>query len=621
MDFFSHQDRARRRTSWLVALYGLAVAGIMLAFYAVALGLFGSSEAGDRAGLWQPEIFIWVAGGVLAVVGFGSLFKIAQLGGGGSVVARSLGGRPVLPNTTDPDERRLLNVVEEMALAAGVAVPQVYLLDSEPGINAFAAGFTPRDAVIGVTRGCVRQLTRDELQGVIAHEFSHVVNGDMRLNIRLIGVLFGILLITVIGRGLLRTAHLGGGGGRSSRGNSKRGGNPLPLLGLAMIVIGYIGVFFANLIKSAVSRQREFLADASSVQYTRNPDGIANALRRIGGFAAGARVAHARAPEASHLFFGEAVGRGLTGLFATHPPLRERIRRLDPASNPQIASWADSGPAPSAGAAGVSGFAAGARAGTLDLAAARAVLDRLPAALREAARDPVAARALLYALLRSPRPDIRETQDRAAHAHDPHAESRLAALAQATASLPKDLRLPLAELAVPALKGLSHGEYRTFLAVLRLMAEADGEIDLFEYALRHLVIRHVEPAFGKVSVAPVRYRTIAQVRSACETVLAALAVWGTADEAAAAACQEAGLRILGLTAPARAASKASLGEVDQALNTLAEASPQLKKQILEACVCCVQADGRVAPDQADLLRAIADALDVPMPPMDRMRAS
>ncbi len=621
MDFFGHQDLARRRTSWLVVLYMLAVAGIILALYAVVAVLFATTDAAEGDSLWHPEAFFWVAGGVLVVVLSGSFFKTAQLAKGGTAVASALGGRPVAPNTTDGDERRLLNVVEEMALAAGVAVPQVYILDHESGINAFAAGFSPRDAVIGVTRGCVQQLSRDELQGVIAHEFSHIVNGDMRLNIRLMGVLFGILMITIIGRILLRTAYFSGGGGRS-RGDSKRGGNPLPILGLAMIIIGYIGVFFANLIKSAVSRQREYLSDASAVQFTRNPSGIAGALRKIGGHSTGAKVANAHASEASHMFFGNALGSSLIGLFATHPPLQERIRRLDPDTNPQIAALAAAPRATAAGAAGgltagLSGFApgAGSSAGTVNLAAARSVLDQVPDALRDSVHDPVGARSLIYALLLSTRPDVLARQQKAVRSMDPPAASHLEALAPRLRALPAGARLPLAELAVPALKTLPRRDYQAFRSTMQTLTEADDQIDLFEYALQHMIVRHAEPAFGRVSSAPVRYRKVEQVLPACQSVLASLAAWGTDDAVAAAACYQAGMTTLNGQTATFDPAKASLAGVDKALNTLADASPQVKRRVLEACTSCVMADGRIPPPQAELLRAVADAMDVPMPPI------
>ena len=281
MDFFAQQDKTRRKTKLLVFYFALAVAALIVAVYFASLIIFTGAQAhyhryGEEPpfALWNPQLFLGVAAGVLAVILIGSGYKTMALAQGGSVVSEMMGGRLINPNTTDPDERRLRNVVEEMAIASGVPVPQVYVMDTEDGINAFAAGHKPGDATITVTRGCLKLLSRDELQGVIGHEFSHVLNGDMRLNLQLMGIIFGILCLAIIGRVLLQTAR---GGGRG------RGQNPLPLLGLLLLVIGYIGVFFGRLIQAAVSRQREFLADASSVQFTRNPEGITGALKKIGG--------------------------------------------------------------------------------------------------------------------------------------------------------------------------------------------------------------------------------------------------------------------------------------------------------------------------------------------------
>src|SRR5690606_28971990 len=244
---------------------------------------------------------------------------------GGSVVAGLLGGLPVNPATDDPDERRLVNVVEEMAIASGVPVPAIYVLPGEESINAFAAGYGVHDAAVAVTRGALKHLTRDELQGVIAHEFSHILNGDMRLNIRLIGLLHGLLLLALIGRVLLRS------GGRSRGRRKEKGGSvQVALIGLGLVLLGYIGVFFGKLIKAAASRQREYLADAAAVQFTRNPEGIAGALKKIGALGAGSRIVHPRAEELSHLYFASGLRSSFAGLFATHPPLVERIRRIDP---------------------------------------------------------------------------------------------------------------------------------------------------------------------------------------------------------------------------------------------------------------------------------------------------
>ena len=327
MDFFDRQTRARRNTKLLVVYFVCGVALLILAVYAAALLIFAGAGAshqhryGEEASiaLWQPQLFLGVAVGTLAVIAMGSGFKTLELAQGGSAVATSLGGRLVDPNTSDPDERKLLNVVEEMAIAAGLPVPQVYVLPDERGINAFAAGHSTSDAVVAVTEGSIRLLTRDELQGVIGHEFSHILNGDMRLNLRLMGIIFGILCLAVIGRVLLYT-----------RGRSSKDKNPLPLLGLALIVIGWIGVVFGRLIQAAVSRQREFLADASSVQFTRNPAGLAGALKKIGGLSYGSKLEAASRGEASHMFFGNGMGESFFHLMDTHPPLAERIRAIDP---------------------------------------------------------------------------------------------------------------------------------------------------------------------------------------------------------------------------------------------------------------------------------------------------
>ncbi len=281
---------------------------------------------------WHPEFFIVTSGSVLLVITIGSLYKMTMLSGGGESVALALGGRKVPANTRDLAERILLNVVEEMALASGTPVPPVYIMDDEEGINAFAAGTTPQNAVIGITRGAILTLKRDELQGVIAHEFSHILNGDMRLNIRLMGLLHGILVLALIGYMVLRI--VGNSPGRvstrrSSDDNKGAGGLILAILaaGVALLIIGYVGVFFAHLIKSAVSRQREFLADASAVQFTRNPSGIADALKKIGGWSKSSKITSPRAEESSHMFFGSAM---MLSFFATHPPLAQRIQRIDP---------------------------------------------------------------------------------------------------------------------------------------------------------------------------------------------------------------------------------------------------------------------------------------------------
>ena len=455
------------------------------------------------ARLWDPGLFAVVALGTLTLVGGGSLYRIASLSGGGHTVAELLGGRPLTPQTSDPDERKILNVVEEMAIASGTPVPPVYLMEDEDGINAFAAGYTPGDAVIGVTRGCIRNLTRDELQGVIAHEFSHILNGDMRLNIRLIGVLYGILLISIAGWIIFRSTS--GGVRISTRrdDDDRRGGNPWPLVGLALYVLGYVGVFFGNLIKAAVSRQREYLADASAVQFTRNPDGIATALKKIGALSEGSKVQSAEAAETSHLFFGDAIGH-MFSPFATHPPLADRIRRIDPSfdgdfskvkltTGPTVSRASDAGvtlraqPGASKGSFRFNPAEVLAHVGRVDpqqLAYASALLASYPPSLKDRAYEPFGARAIVFALLVDrDNAEIRDGQRRwLAQYTEPGIVQEVEAVLPEVLRLAPESRLPLVAMIVPALRRLSHEQFDRFDADVRALVQADNQVSLYEYA-------------------------------------------------------------------------------------------------------------------------------------------
>jgi Zn-dependent protease with chaperone function len=330
LNFFEAQDRARRSTRRLVVLYLLATASIIVGVtLIITLALAGfSSSTGGSALLplieQQAPLIAGVAILTTLVIAGATLFKTSMLSAGGGRVARDLGGTLISTDVQDPLRQRLRNVVEEIAIASGVPVPEIYVLEQENGINAFAAGFAPADAAIAVTRGTLELLDRDELQGVIAHEFSHILNGDMRLNIRLMGVLFGIMVLGLIGRIVLR-------GGRYSAfaaSRRNRGAPAVLIIGLGLTILGAIGVFFARVIKASVSRQREYLADASAVQFTRQTAGLANALKKIGGYDAGSYLQAADPEEVSHMLFG--TGSRLSGLFATHPPLTDRIQALDP---------------------------------------------------------------------------------------------------------------------------------------------------------------------------------------------------------------------------------------------------------------------------------------------------
>lgn len=626
MDFFAQQDDARRRTGLLVFLYCFAVILIILAIYfAVVLILhFFIGENGAEFVLWNPVLMIWVCGITLLIVASGSIYKIAQLASGGSAVAAMLGGRRIAPDTKDQAERRLINVVEEMAIASGASIPEVYILDDEYGINAFAAGFTVRDAIVAVTRGTLERLSRDELQGVIAHEFSHILNGDMRLNIKLTGILHGILVIALLGYVLMRSLRFSG----RSRRNSKGGGAAIAvfLLGLSLWVIGYIGVFFANLIKSAVSRQREYLADASAVQFTRNPDGIGGALKQIAALSSGSRIRNEHADEAGHFFFANGMRAGLLGIMATHPPLNIRIERI----LRQAFEAVPEALVPRSGRAAVSGFSDGGAAkingaalleGAGNVSAGQLVHSRellagIPAVLNDAAHHHMTARAVVFGLLLDDVESVRQQQlQRLSEYADDIVYSDLLRLMPELEALTRERMLPLAELCISGLRSMPEADYRRFVDNLEYIVAADGEMDLFEYTLMRMIKRHVAVEYEKRPDVPVKYRRIGEVSGTVCELLSCLAYWDEKDPSTAqAAYAEAvsGLEIE--TAGMLAADECGLERIDTALDVLAQAAPGVKRKVLDAAARCIGADGIINAEEAELLRAIADAFDCPVPP-------
>jgi Zn-dependent protease with chaperone function len=633
MDFFGHQERARRLSRRLVLLFGLAVVAIIGCIHAATVGLLVA--IGESNG-WHPELLAVTALATLTIVGGASAWKVSQLRAGGPLVAAQLGGRRVPPETQDPKERMLRNLVEEMAIASGVPVPAVFVLDQEPGINAFAAGWGTADAAIAVTRGSLEQFDRDELQGVVAHEFSHIFHGDMRLNMRLMGVLFGILCIAMLGRVLLQVGARGGGGNR--RGNQAAA---LLVFGVAMIAIGYLGVFFARLIQAAVSRQREFLADASAVQYTRNPRGIGMALAKIGGFGGALRSAHAE--EASHMMFADGMKRFFGGVLATHPPLRERVARVLPgirlpqqdgaamvdavatAVVPAAVAQALAPPPPHSHQrpATQRGPAIAARSLLQSIgeptsghvAAAAEWLAALPLELLSAAREPRRTPALVLALLLDADPARRQQQLAPIQARDGSLSHEMAHLQTMLAREAPQARLPLLELALPNLRQLPAPAVAQLRNDARALAYADGELLAFEFALLKTMERHL-PRPGEHPPRPHgRPRALLDLPRPASLVLAALAQAGAhGDRTAAQAAFAAGVAELpGMAAQSMPDLPRGLAELEDAVQELAAVSPFGKRSLLAACARAAGADGRLTGEEVDLLRALAEYWDCPIP--------
>lgn len=639
MNFFRAQDDAKRKTWRLAFLFAAAVGSLIILTNLLLMGVYRwttdlnvatSPDATAAFSNVPVEQWLIVTAVVIAVVGIASLFKYLVIRDGGKTIAEALGGRLLRNSSTDPAERRLLNVVEEMAIASGVAVPPVYLIP-EHSINAFAAGFTPDDAVIGINQGTLEQLNRDELQGVVGHEFSHILNGDSRINLRLVAMLHGILFIGIIGYGILRgMTH---GGSRRSGGNAAA---PIMALGLGLLIIGYSGTFFGNLIKAAVSRQREFLADAAAVQFTRNPSGIANALKRIGGLPLGSTMTGSSAQEISHMFFGQCTEPFFSRLMSTHPPLEDRIRAIEPRWDGQLLAGGAPAPSRPAGAAGFTGTGQAAtpatpgmvvtvpaegiaeEVGRLDqtsLDSAVAIIASIDPGLREAAHDPWSGRGLIYATLIHPDGYARDRQlALLAENAEPGVPEHVFRLVRKVRHLDEPRKLALVEMAVPALKELSDPQFRRFIDNVVAMIKSDRQVDLFEWVMHRLLIKELRPHFDGPERIRARYRSTDQVAGAALTVLSALARGGHEDAASQAEALASGAALLDLPARMDTDADPNFVRLGQALWELRHLKPLMKPRVLKACAAVALFDGHVSGREGALLQGIAATLDCPLPP-------
>jgi len=620
MDFFSAQDRARKKTGRLIFLFVLAVVSLIIMTNLLVMLVFGmffvSNHTGTPAGPFNWAVFMAIGAGVLLVICGGTYYKINALSGGGDAVAAMFGAEPVFDDEPDFQRKRLINIVDEMAIASGTPVPQVYVL-KESGINAFAAGFTASDAVIAVTEGALESLNREQLQGIIAHEFSHILNGDMRINIRLVGILHGILLLGIIGRQMLR------GSSQSSR--SKNSGSAV-LLGLGLVIVGYVGTFFGNLIKAAVSRQREFLADAAAVQFTRNPDGIGGALLQIGARSHGSLLQHPKSEQMSHAYFSQGVKFRFSSLFATHPPLADRIKCILPAwdglyPEPALArqqpdsAWVDR--------AAVKGFSGAADSdlpprpvpGDIAYAAGSALLYGIPEQYRKAAKDPFGARALIYYLVLGDEEGIRERQlhlIKASGDRGVHAETLR--LVRYDVELQRKHKLPLLELALPVFRQLSREQCGQFMKNLDVLIREDGRITLFEWCVRTIVVSYLRDYFS-IAKRGSRLHSLAGTGKEAAVVLSALVHrtdHGGLEKGEVFAKALGPGRLQGLEL--LPAGEAGLKSMDAAVRVLRQLKPHDKARLFAACQAIVYADGDVDPKEAELLRAVAAILAIPVPP-------
>ena len=645
MNFFDRQAETRRLSRQLVLLFAIAVVAVVIAVDIVIFTVLAATQPGAEGialptGAWMRAhagVVVLTTLSVVGIIGLASLYKTAVLSGGGGVVASSMGGVRVSADTTDPLQRRLLNVVEEMSIASGVPMPEVYLLEQEAGINAFAAGHNPANAAITVTRGALTTLNRAELQGVIAHEFSHVLNGDMRLNIRLMGLLFGLLVIALLARTVLRLAPRGRGGGK------KGGGIAVILMAaVAVLIVGYVGLFFGRLIQAAVSRSRESLADASAVQFTRDPSGLRGALVKIGASASGSRIVSSEGEEVAHMLFAP----GMSRFFATHPALIGRIKAIDPrfnerefdevrarlaASTPETVAPAIEATAtprtPTAdrldsliGAGAVAPTAVAGlvgNPGTMHMQVAGEIRRSLPESLAVAGRHPASARALLLALALDSNPAARERQQLFIQRQlGDEVWGAIAGLSGEVDTLETQQRLPVLMQAFPALRQLTREERMQLIACLNGMLQREGQMSLQSYVLRKLAQVHLRDDLDPR--ARTGMLTLNAVGADLQVLFSVLARHGHQNDSEARRAYEAGMHVLlPRDRPAYAVPANWPQQLDVALSHLDRMAPAGKEQLIEALVRTVAHDQQLTIGEAELLRAVCAAVHCPLPPLVR----
>ena len=633
MDFFAEQARVRESTRVLVMLFVAAVLAIVFAVDMLVAVVVGPWVKIPHASLLAISTLA-----VLGLIAGCAAYRISSLSAGGKAVAEDVGGEPVPPDTQDPALRQLRNVIEEVAIASGTPVPDIYLMPDEPGINAFAAGYSPSDAAICVTRGCLDKLTRDELQGVIAHEFSHVLNGDMRLNIRLMGLLFGIMALSIIGRQMTWSR------GNTGIWDSEDDRNRLSawfLIGIALMLIGSIGHFFGRLIQAGVARSRETLADACAVQFTRQTGGIAGALKKIAASAEGSRLQIANRHEIAHMMLGDVDH--FSAWFATHPPLMERIRLLEPyfreqqlvelKAKVQAASAAHDGamqpPRELPPLEWPGGPVIGAVVAATQVAAApaaTAVVESVPHAtvstretftrLREAVRQPESAIAVVLALVMSRHQELRARQARlVANAFGDDVQSTASEFAVEMEALPPTSHMPLLSLAFPALKQLPQGRQQTLLETLDGVVGIDPLVGLDDYCLVRLLRMHLLEACKPRSAPVDGQKKLPACRDGVALVCAVVATYGANDEAAA---RRAWLLAMNQAFPGAAALWQALpldwqAPFDSALDDLDRLMPAAKEIVIQSLLSAIRADGVVTPAESELLRVICASVHCPVP--------
>jgi Zn-dependent protease with chaperone function len=626
MNFFEHQKKARQHTFYLVVLFVLAIVALVVIVLLFLLGLYANAIHiplavffADPLRYMENKTIIEITLGVVAFVAIGSLYKYLSLSSGGKNVAIGLGGKQLSFNSATAHERVLLNVVEEMSIAAGISMPTVYILE-EDSINAFAAGLTFDDAVIGVTRGTVEKLNRNELQGVIAHEFSHIFNGDMRLNLHLTALLHGILLIGLTGWMILRSMS------RVRVSSNKKGGGGayILVLGVGLLAIGYVGTFFGSLIKASVSRKREYLADATAVQYTRYPEGIGSALKKIAHYSS--RLQAPTAETYSHFYFAEGVSSFFGGLMATHPPLRDRIKKIEPYWDGVIPDYSkrelrEEKKEKKLDKEKKEHIVKGAIATIMmhigeikekDIEQVHAEIKALDSKILDRLNDPLGAQAVVLSLFYNP--DYKEEIFDILQKENRYLLFEFANFMREKHGGLEDKSALIISLATNALKNLSLEQYLEFKKIMKVFIEVDNEVSLFEWSLQCIIERPIEIHLGIRNVPKSAHSHLGAVKEEVEILFSMLMHMQYADDNEAKEAFDKTKKAINAGAlQYHLREQINHTLFIKSIEAIETVKPGVAERIFEGVLHCIKIDGIVTATENTFIHAIAQLMQVPLP--------
>jgi len=636
MDFYKEQENSKKKSALLLLIFIISICVVVffVGMFFIAIDVFVYEE-GTKSFNLTPSYILQNARlnviissflSIFIVIVYGASKKFDELERGGYVIANELGGRLLFGESASSKEKTLINVADEMSLAAGVGSVPIYIIENKH-INAFVAGTTYDNAVLSVTRGAVELLNRDELQGVIAHEFSHIFNGDMKLNNFASGCISGILYIFIIGTELFfplqftATKHFSG---ITPKDVLRIFVYPLTMsAGIALMLLGVVGVACAAFMQFALNRQREYLADASAVQFTRYPQGIANALKKIGMY--GDTLNNLRAGCYEHIFFSS----------HSSPSVGKRIKKIEPHWDGEFIETRDKQdeifsrkkihPLTMSIKALTVAHILGqiTNSGVINdraLKHAKEVLNSIPDNVKQNAQNPLGAEFIIYTLLLDKNHESRKLQCIAIAGklfkdlkHQDTAVKMLMDMYESIGFLEPVAYLDIIHICASTLKNISANQYAVFRKQVNELILHDEHVSVFEWCVRYIVLYPLDMAFG-LRKTPLDIHThIGALKNELEILLSALSYIQFKDDANGRDIFERVKKQGGITALKYIPySEFSPERFEKVVDEIQNSKPMVRRKILELCIFALNGDGEINNRDIAVIHALGEVLHLPL---------